>query len=77
MIVDLDKLHFEFTDARPEHAKGVRDLLKAIKKCKVDAIPVEWIKNYLKTSPKMWQGYHDEDLVQEMIEDWEAENEID
>lgn len=44
-IVDLDKLHFPFTTARPEYAQGVQDLHKAILKCKIDAIPVEWLKD--------------------------------
>lgn len=47
IIVDLDKLHFPFTTARPEYAQGVQDLHKAILKCKIDAIPVEWIRKWL------------------------------
>lgn len=47
IIVDLDKLHFPFTTARPEYAQGVQDLHKAILKCKVDAIPVEWMVEWL------------------------------
>lgn len=76
LIVDLDKLHFPFTTARPEYAQGVQDLHKAILKCKVDAIPIEWIVNWLtKQHIPATHTCDDYYAVEMMLEDWEKENE--
>lgn len=78
IIVDLDKLHFPFTTARPEYAQGVQDLHKAILKCKIDAIPVEWIENTRKLAERVQHSKYAYYLKM-LLEDWEweKENEID
>lgn len=70
IIVDLDKLHFPFTTARPEYAQGVQDLHKAILKCKIDAIPVKWIKKQALEHPQLNRNL----FYQMIIEQWEKEN---
>lgn len=75
LIVDLDKLHFPFTTARPEYAQGVQDLHKAILKCKIDAIPVEWIETYVKNKFCLAEWYGGFiGGINMMLDDWEKEN---
>jgi hypothetical protein len=56
-----------------EYGQGVNDCYEIVKQAPtVDAIPVEWIKNFIKRTNDTCGM-----AVAEMLSDWETENETD
>ena len=71
---NIENLKVELPKFCPPNATAIA--IEMIKKAKtVDAIPIEWMWNWVKKDRKV--NYGDYDLLVDIINDWRKENEAD
>lgn len=72
-LIDADRFEaYCYDTVKGDYHDGVRRVLEDIDKAEtIEAIPIEWIWNWINTKGVFAQ------YISDMIEDWKKENEID